>query len=160
MNQNNVRHSYDNSLRGIEKTRLYIIWSHMKQRCYNQNATNYYKYGAKGITVCEEWLNNFMEFRKWSLLNGYEDGLTLDRIDGTKGYNPDNCRWATYKEQANNTNSNHLLTYDGETHTISEWSDIVGISKKVIERRINRYKWTVEDALTIPVRIIRRREFK
>lgn len=159
MKQHNVRHKYKSDLSGIAKTRLYIIWSHMKQRCYNENDLNYKKYGAKGITVCNEWLDNFMEFRNWAISNGYKEELTLDRIDSSKEYSPKNCRWATYKQQGNNRKNNHLLTYNGETHTISEWSEIVGISDKVIRERINRYRWTAEKALTTQVRPFRRKVF-
>lgn len=157
MKQHNVRHKYKSNLSGIAKTRLYIIWSHMKQRCYNEKDLNYKKYGAKGITVCNEWLDDFMEFRNWAISNGYQEELTLDRIDGSKEYSPENCRWATYKQQGNNRKNNHLLNYNGETHTISEWSEIVRISDKVIRDRINRYKWTVEKALTTQVRPFRRK---
>lgn len=149
MKQNRINHKYDKSLKGIAKTRLYIIWSHMKQRCCNENDIKYESYGAKGINVCKEWLDNFMEFRKWALENGYKENLTLDRIDGTKGYEPNNCRWRTYRQQANNMKTNHLLSFDGETHTISEWSRIVNIKRGTIERRINKYGWTTEEALTV-----------
>lgn len=149
MKQNNVRHRYDDEFRGIAKTRLYYIWSHMKQRCYNENETNYHKYGARGIKVCGEWLDDFMAFRKWALSNGYRDDLTLDRIDFNGNYEPSNCRWATYIQQANNTRKNHLLTFNGETHTLTEWSRIVKIKRPTIERRINKYGWSVEEALTI-----------
>ena len=80
-------------------TRLYRIWIGMKDRCFNKNGSNYYAYGAKGIVVCDEWKNSFEAFRSWALENGYEDTLTLDREDNDKGYYPDNCRWATSKEQ-------------------------------------------------------------
>ena len=74
----------------------------MKTRCYNPNSNRYADYGARGITVCEEWRNDFMSFYNWSMQNGYADNLTIDRINGNKGYEPSNCRWSTYKEQANN----------------------------------------------------------
>jgi hypothetical protein len=80
-------------------TRIYSEWQSMKGRCYTKSHTSYRKYGAKGITVCDEWLNDFMAFYDWAMANGYDDSLTLDRIDSTKGYSPDNCRWATYSEQ-------------------------------------------------------------
>jgi len=83
-------------------TRLYIIWRGMKARCYNPKAHEYENYGGRGIKVCAEWLHNFGSFQKWALAHGYQDDLTLDRIDNDKGYSPDNCRWATVTEQNRN----------------------------------------------------------
>ena len=157
MKQNRVNHKYDESLRGISRTRLYYIWSHMKQRCYNENDIKYHDYGERGIRVCDEWIDDFQEFRKWAINNGYEEHLTLDRIDMNGNYEPSNCRWATYRQQANNTRKNHNLSLFGETHTISEWSRIVGIGRATIERRINKYNWTVYDALTVEPKMGRRK---
>ena len=84
---------------GLSRTRIYQEWHSMKSRCYLKTHTSYRKYGAKGVTVCDEWKNNFMAFYEWAMANGYNDSLTLDRIDNTKGYGPTNCKWATYAEQ-------------------------------------------------------------
>ena len=89
-------------IHGESRTRLYSIWNNMKLRCYDQRYKNYEDYGGRYITVCEEWLDDFTKFRDWALSNGSEDNLTLDRINSNKNYCPDNCRWATFKEQANN----------------------------------------------------------
>ena len=135
---------------GMTGTRIYRIRSGMIARCYKENATSYPKYGAKGITVCDEWLgeNGFINFYNWAMENCYKDNLTLDRINPKGNYEPSNCRWATYKEQANNTKATVFLTYDGETKPASEWAEIVGISQSAITRR-KRKGWTDEECLTV-----------
>lgn len=102
---------------GKSNTRLFKIWSCMKQRCYYPGYTDYHCYGGRGIKVCEEWLADFQNFYIWAINSGYKSNLSIDRIDVNGDYSPDNCRWATPKEQANNKTTNHLLTYNGETHT-------------------------------------------
>ena len=136
------------STHGETKTRLYKIWAEMKSRCYNPYSTSYKNYGARGITVDVVWKDDFISFKNWAIENGYSDELTIDRIDVNGNYEPSNCRWATYEQQANNKRNNHLITYNNETHTIAEWSRITNIKYDTIERRINRSKWSVEKALT------------
>ena len=100
--------------------RLYRIWKAMQSRCYNKNNVKYSYYGGKGIKICEEWLSSFDKFKDWSIINGYDDTLTIDRIDSDKNYCPENCRWITQKEQCNNTSRNKYLKYKGRTQTLAQ----------------------------------------
>ena len=120
----------------------------------SKNATMVYvdnDYFDRGITVCEEWKDNFLAFAIWAIENGYADDLTIDRIDNNKGYSPSNCRWASLREQANNRRNNTILTYNGESHTIAEWSRKLNMSRDTISLRI-RKGWSAEEALTTPIR--------
>ena len=99
-------------------SRLYHIWQGMKYRCLNKNGRRYKDYGGRGITICEEWKNDFQAFCNWAVCNGYRDDLSIDRIDNDKGYSPDNCRWATATEQNRNrrntvAKSTHPAYYEG-----------------------------------------------
>ena len=129
------------------KPRTFVIWNGMKARCLNPKSTSYPNYGGRGIRICDQWLN-FENFHYWAISNGYRDDLEIDRIDNDGNYCPENCRWATAKEQANNTRSTVLLTYNGQTKSASEWSRITGISRNTITRR-KRSGWTDEECLTI-----------
>ena len=120
------------------KTRIYKIYHAMKARCTYPKDPRYNKYGANGITVCEEWLgeDGFINFYNWSMENNYTDELTIDRIDSNGNYEPSNCRWVDYFVQSNNTNRNHRISYHGENHTIGEWSKILGINYNTLNQRI------------------------
>ena len=119
--------------------RLYTIWRAMRERCRREANIGYSKYGGRGITVCDEW-QDYEAFKRWAYENGYQDVLSIDRIDVDGNYCPENCRWATMKEQANNKRNNHVVTYKGETHTVAEWAEITGISYRTIISRLNRDK--------------------
>lgn len=136
----------------LTNSRLYVIWNSAKERCFCPNSTSYRWYGAKGISMCGEWRNDFGSFYNWAMTNGYSEGLTLDRINPKGDYNPSNCRWVTYKKQANNRSTNLRFTYNGEEHTIHEWADIVGINAMALRYRIVYAKWPIEKALTTPIR--------
>ena len=119
---------------GVTKDPLYAIYSSMIQRCNCPTHHAYHNYGGRGITVCDEWRNDSKAFLNWAYSNGYEKGLSLDRIDNDKGYSPTNCRWTDCKTQNNNQRTNYRITVNGETHTMAEWGDLMGgITKSSVE---------------------------
>lgn len=139
----------------MKSERLQNIYVNLKQRCYNPKSTFYKNYGGRGITVCDEWLNSEMydgrstkgwiAFKNWALSNGYADDLTIDRIDNSKGYCPENCHWVTMRTQQNNRRSNHLITYKGKTQSLVNWCRELNLNYDTIKCRIRR-NWTVEKA--------------
>lgn len=132
---------------GKSNTRLFRIWAHIKDRCFNNKNDAYKNYGARGIGMFPEWKNDFMAFYNWAMANGYRDNLTIDRIDNNSGYSPNNCRWITMKEQHRNTRRNTFLIYRGEKRCVSEWGELLGISKETLLSRIKN-GWSVERILT------------
>ena len=142
-NKNAVKH-------GLSKTRLHRIWHSMYCRCYYPTTNQYKNYGGRGIKVCEQWkhIEGFVRFYNWAINNGYEDHLSLDRIDNNGDYCPENCRWVTKKEQSNHRTNNVLYTFNGETKTSKQWCEIYGISQTTFRDRLNR-GWSLEQALTI-----------
>lgn len=110
----------------------------MKQRCYNPNFPGFQYWGGKGITVCDEWMNDTLAFIKWALANGYKLGDTIDRIDNSKGYSPDNCRFTDMKTQQNNKTNNVLITVDGVTRNLSQWADHIGVSPDTLSHALKR----------------------
>ena len=133
---------------GKSNTRLYKIWYAMKDRCYNPKNKKYALYGAENKQVCDEW-QEFEPFYEWAMENGYKENLTIERIDGTKGYNPKNCKWASYTEQNNNKRDNHYLTYNGETKTIAQWAREKDFPRSTIDNRL-RYGWNDDKILSTP----------
>lgn len=134
---------------GMDNTRLYRIYTYMKSRCYNKNRQRYRDYGGRGIAMCDEWKESFEKFFEWSMQNGYNDSLTIDRIDVNKGYYPENCRWANHYDQAHNKRNNHKIEIDGTTKTITEWSREMNISVSSILYRM-RNGWNEKDAVITP----------
>src|SRR5206468_5416157 len=136
-----VETTIKNSLKhGQSKTSLHTVWAMMKQRCYNQENKNYKHYGGRGVNVCDEWLDDFMNFYNWSMENGYKKGLTIDRIEVNGSYEPSNCRWITKKEQQYNKRNNLYITINGVTKTITEWAKTSGLSRSTIKYRFaNNY---------------------
>ena len=131
---------------GLTNTKLYRVWQRMKNATTNVNNQDYKHYGKKGVMVCSEWFDNFLNFYNWSITNGYKEGLTIDRIDNNGNYEPNNCRWTTQKVQTNNYSKNILLEYDNEIHTIAEWAEIIGIKYTTLYNRLIKFKWTIEKA--------------
>lgn len=132
---------------GLSKHPLHAIWNGIKVRCNDKNRHNYMNYGGRGITICDEWKDDFKAFYDWSISHGWKQGLSIDRIDNDKGYSPDNCRWADTYVQANNSRHCHYITYNGETLTISQWARKVGLKPHTLSARI-RSGWDIERALT------------
>jgi hypothetical protein len=137
---------------GLSHTNLHAIWSGMRSRCNQVNAYNYPRYGGRGITICDEWENDFVAFYEWATHNGYEDGLTIDRIDNDGNYCPENCRWATHAEQNDNRPSNFLITAFGETKRLSDWAkdERCVVTRRLIRLRIKQCGWQSEKAIITP----------
>lgn len=118
----------------------------MKARCYSKNHIHYSDYGGRGIKICDEWLNDVNTFYDWAINNNYRDDLTLDRIDNSKGYSPDNCRFIDNVTQQNNRRDNVYLTYNGETKSIKQWSNELNVNIRTLYTR--KFKnWSVHDIL-------------
>ena len=136
-------------------SKLYRTWSGIKSRCFDQNSHNYHNYGGRGITMCDEWKNDYNTFKKWALHNGYNESrgrdCSIDRIDTNGNYEPSNCRWATAKEQANNTRRNTIVEYDGKRMSLSQWADYLKMDYSSFMSRWVR-GWTMEKNVNTPVR--------
>lgn len=141
-----------NTVHGLSKHPVYNIWQHMKKRCYNKNCLDYKDYGGRGITVCDEWKDDFRSFYDWSMANGWEKGLYIDRINNDGNYEPSNCRWTTMTVQANNTRRIHAITYNGKTQSMMDWCEELDLDYYCTRSRINNYNWSVEKAFTTPTR--------
>lgn len=129
---------------GEGKTRLYRIWADIKTRCLNKTCKEYKDYGGRGITLCAEWIH-FETFKHWAVNNGYNDSLTIDRIDNNASYSPTNCRWATVKEQNRNQRSNRVI----QGKCLAEWAEISGINYNTLRHRL-RKGWPFEKAVSTP----------
>lgn len=129
-----------NTKHGLSYSRINKIYRCMKQRCYNKKTPSYKYYGGRGITICDKWKDNFTSFYNWAIKNGYKENLTIDRVDVNGNYCPENCRWATYSEQARNKRNNHLITFNGETHCIADWADILDVPYKDVVNFIKNYE--------------------
>ena len=128
------------------KTKLYVMWKNIRQRCYNPKNNSFKYYGAKGIKMCEDW-NIFNNFQLWAKSNGYKEGLSIERIDVSKNYEPQNCKFIPWQEQAHNKTNTVRIDFNGTTKTIFEWSEIYGLPVYLIKKRM-RLGWTKERMFT------------
>jgi len=140
---------------GKTDTTEWVIWHGIKQRCLCKTDKAYHKYGGRGITLCQEWIDSFEKF--------YEDmgprpaNMSIDRIDNNKGYSKENCRWADSITQCRNKTNNRFLLFRGETKCLSEWAKIFGMNISVLHHRIVKYSWPVDEALLTPVKKLKKR---
>lgn len=138
----------------LSRSLTYRAWANMLDRCKNPNNSHWNRYGGRGISVCDQW-KSFDCFLKD--MGEKPDRMSLDRIDNNGNYDPSNCRWATKKEQVNNTSKNHLLSFNGRSQTIAQWSDEIGINYMTLTWRISN-GWSIERALTEVVNSVKKRE--
>lgn len=136
---------------GGRKDRLYRIWHGMKQRCYSETCKDYPKWGGKGISICDEWKDDYAAFRDWSLSHGYADDLTIDRIDPSANYTPENCRWVDWSTQSANRRVVSRYNVGGSLKTLPELAEEYGIKYVTLYRRVKMGNWPIEKALNTPV---------
>lgn len=129
---------------GLTKSRLYGIWSGMKDRCKNPAKASYEHYGGRGISVCEEWKNDFMAFYEWALANGYEENLSIDRIDVNGNYEPSNCRWVDDLTQDSNKTNNKYVEIDGIKYTVPQLERKYGINRNALYARARKLGYVKE----------------
>lgn len=122
-----------------KKSKIYSVWRAMKARCSNPNDKYFKNYGGRGIYVCDEWKHDFAKFKEWALNSGYKEGLSIDRIDNSFGYSPENCRWATRREQQQNTRNNVFLTLNGKKLCIAEAARQLNVHYETMRHWIKKY---------------------
>ena len=133
--------------RNPEHKWIYSIMAGMRDRCYNENTPNYLGYGARGIRICDEWLNSYQDFVDWALVNGVKKGLKIDRINNDGNYEPSNCRFVTNKVNCNNTRKNRVIEYMGIKKTVSEWIDFLGIDNYRFKFQFYKQKKSFEQVV-------------
>lgn len=127
---------------------LYKKWQRIRSRCYCEGDKSYDRYGGRGITMCDEWKNNFKAFYDWAMNNGYKDELSIERLDVNQGYYPENCAWITMTEQARNKRNTHWVEYKGEKKCLAEVAEIEGIHKHNFYTWVEKYD-TIEEAIRV-----------
>lgn len=133
--ENAITQGKKNTTHGKKNTRLYHIWNNIKERCENPNQHDYHRYGGRGIAICDEWRNDFQVFYDWAMSNGYDDNLTIDRIDFNGNYTPENCRFVDMKTQQRNRRNNVIVKYNGKSLTLPEAAERSGISCPTLRSR-------------------------
>ena len=147
LSQGNGHRKYAETGFKVGGTRLYSIWQGIKSRCYNEHNARYDRYGGRGIKVCDEWRNDFVNFYNWAIKNGYSADLTIDRINNDGDYCPENCHWATAKEQCNNRSTNILIKIGNATKTLTQWCEIFELNSAAVLARYNRHEFISIDDL-------------
>jgi hypothetical protein len=135
---------------GQARTRIYRTYAKMKARCYRETEPSYKNYGARGIKICDEWLNNFKAFYDWAIANGYSDDLSIERLDVNGDYCPENCTWIPLSEQTENRRCNIMITREGKTQSLNRWSRELGIPWATIRGRMKR-GMSFEEAISIMI---------
>lgn len=135
---------------GKTNTRLYGIWCHIKERCNNPNSPAYKNYGARGISICDEWCNNFQSFYNWAMSHGYEDNLSVERIDVNGNYCPENCCWIPIEEQAKNKRNIRFVEVNGKKMPLKTACKELNLPYKAVHLRITRYGMSIDEAMKTP----------
>ena len=143
-------------IKTLEEIRLYRIFRGIFTRCNNKNNPAYKNYGARGITICDEWKNSFNTFYKWAIENGYKLGLTIERIDVNKNYEPSNCKWISKGEQNFNKRNSYNFTINGKTQCLSVWCREYEMPYLTVYNRITKFGMPIEEALNKPINISKR----
>lgn len=135
----------------MKGTKMYNTWLAMKRRCYSPEHEGYKNYGGRGIKVCDEWKNDFMNFYTWAISHGYKDNLTIDRINVNESYTPNNCKWSNIKEQQRNRTNNRMIKFKGQIKCLAEWAEEYNINPSALKLRLCR-NWPIEKALLTPIK--------
>lgn len=151
----NVLNNKSAMTHGESKTRLHMIWARMRERCSKTLTSPHKRYAGRGIKVCKEW-DNYEAFASWAMSNGYNDTLSIERINNNWGYCPENCKWIERGLQARNRRTTMWVEYNGERMSLAEACEIAGMPYKQVFARIRYMDWSVEDALSIPMNTTRK----
>lgn len=140
-----------NKVGGGERSRLYNIWNGMIARCHNENNPKYGNYGARNVSVCDDWVDDYREFKKWAFKSGYSDNLTIDRINNDGGYNPNNCQFVLLKDNSRRKRNTLFISAFGESRMLYDWSldPRCKVTQSLLYHRIRKLGWEPETAISI-----------